>query len=530
MSGRNKTIKEEAEESFASGEDDSHSSDSDQQGAGLRTVRRDSLENHPPAMDPNDLSRIIRETVQACMEAWQARQPNGRNGHAEGAAARDQPVIDYDKATQNFKRAMPHFEVGKYEWNQFVLDFQLCADQSGFKIPPDDHPRRAELADRREECLKGLLFQCLSEQCRTIAGRRSFPSAEPCRDLTLVQYMDRLRGLFLPPHESESARQEFMARRQHKDENPMLYLADKVTLFERAFAEEKRDLNLLFDSTTDGLYNDQLRMEMRKIVVATEEEYGRQVAFHINAIRKSVVAGDIDEADAKGTQTYSTTGSYLAHKKEATGTVKSEPGVHALGDKSRRSNAKKLLCYYCQKPGHFARDCSRKLAGLPAAKKDFGGIQAIVVGGDSDVTSDDECVDEVNALRNRRRVRFRGRFKSPKGKQRRFGRRSVAQLSPEVTADEDEDRFEDCESSPPPAANRSGVSDTHKPKTGSGGKGRSNTTPPAARTGVQAISETDDEPERENDRSTAASADHVSHLENDDILDLISNPDYFLDL
>ena len=310
----------------------------------------------------------------------------------------------------------------------------------------------------------------------------------------------------------------------------MLYLADKVTLFERAFAEEKRDLNLLFDSTTDGLYNDQLRMEMRKIVVATEEEYGRQVAFHINAIRKSVVAGDIDEADAKGTQTYSTTGSYLAHKKEATGTVKSEPGVHALGDKSRRSNAKKLLCYYCQKPGHFARDCSRKLAGLPAAKKDFGGIQAIVVGGDSDVTSDDECVDEVNALRNRRRVRFRGRFKSPKGKQRRFGRRSVAQLSPEVTADEDEDQFEDCESSPPPAANRSGTGGTHKPKTGSGGKGRSNTTPPAARTGVQAISETDDESERENDRSTAASANHVSHLENDDILDLISNPDYFLDL
>ena len=67
----------------------------------------------------------------------------------------------------------------------------------------------------------------------------------------------------------------------------MLYLADKVTLFERAFAEEKRDLNLLFDSTTDGLNNDQLRMEMRKVVVATEEEYGRQVAFHINAIRSS---------------------------------------------------------------------------------------------------------------------------------------------------------------------------------------------------------------------------------------------------
>ena len=97
MSGKNKTIKEEAEESFAHGGNDSHSSsDSDQQVAEQRTGRQDSLENCRPTLDPADISVIIRETVQACMEAWQAHQPHRRDGRAEAAAAPKQPVIDYD--------------------------------------------------------------------------------------------------------------------------------------------------------------------------------------------------------------------------------------------------------------------------------------------------------------------------------------------------------------------------------------------------------------------------------------------------
>ena len=56
-----------------------------------------------------------------------------------------------------------------------------------------------------------------------------------------------------------------------------------------------------------------------------------------------------------------------------------------MDDRKRSKATKKLLCYYCQKPGHFARDCSCKLAGLPAVKRDFGGVQAVLVGVDSDL-------------------------------------------------------------------------------------------------------------------------------------------------
>ena len=254
------------------------------------------------------------------------------------------------------------------------------------------------------------------------------------------------------------------------------------------------------------------------------------MAFHINAICKSVVGGDIDEADAQGTQTYSSTGSYLAHKQEQTGKVKTEPGVHALGDRNRKTSTKKLVCYFCQKPEHFARDCSSKLAGLPAVKRDFGSVQAIVLGSNSDITSDDEYTEEVNALPNRRRVSFRGRFKSPKTRSRWYNCRAMSQLTPEVTSDEEEDRFQDCESSPPPTTHRGGSGDAQRPKMGRGGKGGKNTTPPAGRTSIQAIRDLDGNNKQENNRSTAISVDHVQNLEDEGILDLIASPDYFLDL
>ena len=78
----------------------------------------------------------------------------------------------------------------------------------------------------------------------------------------------------------------------------MLYLSDKITLFERAFSSPRRDYSLLFHNTTDGLFNETLCKEMHKVVIVNEEQYGQHLAFQINAIRKSVVAGDMAEADA----------------------------------------------------------------------------------------------------------------------------------------------------------------------------------------------------------------------------------------
>ena len=56
-------------------------------------------------MDPNLIATLVRETVQAVMETWLAGQAlRGDGGHAEAAAAPPVRTLDYNKATQDFKR------------------------------------------------------------------------------------------------------------------------------------------------------------------------------------------------------------------------------------------------------------------------------------------------------------------------------------------------------------------------------------------------------------------------------------------
>ena len=504
--------------------------------SGGESEERENSENRSATMDPAIAAQIrlmAQETVAAMMTAWrQRRNPDmtsdededvnvggAREPRAPAAPRFENP--DYDKATQNFKRRIPTFEIGQTEFETFRLDFRLCADQSGFHEIPADHPRREALSASRNECLKGLMYQCLMPKAKRLAGRRLYPTSDECKPLTIKDYCTKLQAIFQSPAETETARQEFLARVQQKDESPMLYLSDKITLFERAFAQPKRDLNLLFDTTTDGLYNESLRMEMRKMVFTDEEEYGQKLAFFINAIRKSVVAGDLSEAEAKGTLTYSTTSSYLASQSESHVTIKSEPGIHAIDDRKRSRTTKKLLCYYCQKPGHFARECSRKLAGLPAVKRDFGGVQAVLVG-DYSESSDSEYYpeEEISSLRNRRKVSFKGVNRGPRNKPRRYDRRGVSQMSPDASGGETE-QFEDCDTSPEQEGQRD-ERPRDQSRADSGGNGGKSQTPPAART-IQSIQEP---------TNTVATeyVDPAQTLEDEEILDLLTDQDRFLDL
>ena len=418
------------------------------------------------------------------------------------------PDFDYARATQNFKRRMPSFEIGTQPFEQFRLDFKLSADQSGFDTPLRDHPRFNELMDKRGTALKGLFYQCLSTEAKALAGRRLYPTGDECKPLHFGVYVEKLRLLFEPPSESETARHEFLARRQHKEENPLLYLSDKITLFERAFAAEKRDLNLLFDNTTDGLFNETLRKEMRKVVSVNEEQYGEQLSFHINAIRKSVIAGDLAESEAKGTHTYSTTGSYLAQKHGGqAATVKNEPGVFSMNHQSTdaeicamdknfqktTNNRKfKLRCYHCQRTGHFARECTRKLAGLPPVKRDPSKVLAVIEAQSESSDDMDEIVAEINAMRMKpRRVHFKDRNRGNKQPPKR---RMVSEMTTDDSRTTDgesnpEEVYEQCVSGP--ETSRSSVNRSSSGRRSATPPRRRDYTPPAAQQGVHTIEDAD---------------------------------------
>ena len=125
----------------------------------------------------------------------------------------------FAKDIQNFKRKLPAFIVGQQPYNQFRMEFDLNVEQSGFVLPVQAEVGRdayVQARDKRNNALRGLLYQCLSTEARRLAGRRLYPTSEECQLLTIDEYSTKLQALFEPASESETARHEFQARVQLK--------------------------------------------------------------------------------------------------------------------------------------------------------------------------------------------------------------------------------------------------------------------------------------------------------------------------
>ena len=383
----------------------------------------------------------IRTMVQELVRALPREQPAPPR-EDEGSFAKD---------IQNFKRKLPTFVIGQQPYNQFRMEFDLNVEQSGFVLPAvDDVGREAyrQACDRKANALRGLLYQCLSTEARRLAGRRLYPTSEECRSLDIDAYSAKLQALFEPASESETARHEFQARVQLKLENPLMYYSDKIALFERAYSAEQRDMQVLFDSTTNGLYNDSLRKDMRRSFVQSEEEYERKLSFYLNAIRKAVIAGDMSESDAGGTQTFSATCSYLLQRNDSkNGAIKNEPGIHAM----QRQGRYVIRCYYCHKIGHVAKECSRKLAGLPPVKSNSGRVVAVIDEySDSDQDGQPEYEDgEICVMRRRKRTTNRRNRSADRAKS---GKPSIQEL---ISEDDESlpEKTGDHIDQTPPAAN-----------------------------------------------------------------------------
>ena len=256
----------------------------------------------------------------------------------------------FTKDIRNSKWRLPTFVIGQQPYSQFKMKFDLSVDQSGFKLPDTDIHVQAET--KQANALKDLLYQCLSDESRALIGERFSPTSAECRDFDLCEYSMKLQALFESANEFNTACHEFKARAQHQWENPLKYFSDKIALFERAYSAEKRDLQVLFDSIADGLYDESMTINMRETFTQTIEDYERKLLFLLNVIREVGITSDL-----VNTQPCLATGRYLPQSNS----VKSESGINSLQKKNAQGNFA-VQCSHCKKAGHFARDCSSKIS------------------------------------------------------------------------------------------------------------------------------------------------------------------------
>ena len=317
---------------------------------------------------------------------FQALMNSIRNMHVRPAEGQNHVTLN-QMAVNNFMRNMPEYRVGHRPFQQFLMEFFLTAQQSGFSTT-----RLVEAAQEslRTHSLKGLMYRCLQGEAKTMAGRRLYPETEGTKELTLDEYKSALQGLFEPASESESAKMEFKARAQQMHENAIVYLTDKVALYERAWSAGQRDTRYLCDEITGGLINREIQAKMRDYEVESIDQYEARLRFLINATRKKLLAGEISENDAIGCETHSTTMSYLGQRSNQNIRIKNEPGIHAI-----QGQKKDLACHYCKKRGHFIAQCPRRSAALPRTVNGLEEDEDI----EGEVTSSEDDTAEVSFIR-----------------------------------------------------------------------------------------------------------------------------------
>ena len=299
------------------------------------------------------------------------------------AVANERPSEpNFLKEINNFKRKPPSYDVGVISFAQFRLDFDLAAEQSGFRVPVDGEA--ADITLSRDKCLKGLLYQCLTGTARAMAGQRMYPGSSECESLTFDEYSQGLESLFDSRTESDAAKIEFKHRRQRKFESPMLYVTDKVQLYERAYPLEQRDTTTLCDELTSGLLNKQIQASLREFEAASREDYEKRLRFLANAQHKKLLNKEISHAE--GIALHSVSMSYLNQSQRRNDShVKSEPGINALNMSGGR-------CFWCSEKGHFVNKCPRKMAGMAQS------VNAIEAESDSTVEIPDLETDPTDEM------------------------------------------------------------------------------------------------------------------------------------
>ena len=236
-----------------------------------------------------DRDEHIRQVVEAATQAAVAAAGAGPQPQAAQVAQAVQQAAIQEKRYNTAARALastPKF-YGNESWRNFESAYLTWYRINRIQDLDADFQKRSLLT-----CMRGKAIEMTRPKAENTAAWRDA--------IDLNAYVETMRGVFLPPEESEMSRTEFKIRKQGRKEDVSTYLSAKIALWQMAYADAERSFTTLMDETIKGLENRVVKRQLRYAIVRNEEELRRTAVRLVAAERQCYMEGTSESTSLDG--------------------------------------------------------------------------------------------------------------------------------------------------------------------------------------------------------------------------------------
>ena len=249
------------------------------------------------------------------------------------------------KRLNDFIRSAPKYPTPENNhWGSFLEKYNVYSSQAILKD---------------ENAFKTALYMSIQgEAFKTI--KTHAPTRGECADKSFSQYQEFLSAYFAPSSQSDLKKSEYLARVQGKDEGMVPFLAIKYSLYCEGYEEGKRSESDFCLEATSAMYSNVIKRKVNARSPISYRDLLEKAADVVACERRAYLRGfgSVDSLDGLATTSTTTTQALV---RSAPGAVPMD--VNTMNAVNAIDGARE--CWWCQRTGHFKRECNVYLSGRP---------------------------------------------------------------------------------------------------------------------------------------------------------------------